>query len=76
MSLRSPRPVGSPLAPDLVWSYAYGLGRIEFLDLLRRTGVGFRIDLDDQDFEQLKKASNAGRSQSIQSARSSPIAAR
>ncbi len=43
-----------------------GLGRVEFLDLLRRTGVGFRIDLDDQDFEQLKKARKSGRSQSIQ----------
>jgi predicted HTH domain antitoxin len=43
-----------------------GLTRIEFLDLLRRTGVGFVVDLDDQDFEQLRRARDAGRSQSNQ----------
>ena len=31
-----------------------GLTRIEFLDLLRRTGVGFLVELDDEDFEQLR----------------------
>jgi predicted HTH domain antitoxin len=41
-----------------------GLTRIEFLDLLRQTGIGFRIDLDDEDFEQLRRAHNAGRVQS------------
>lgn len=41
-----------------------GLTRIEFLDLLRRTDVGFRVDLDDQDFDQLRRAYNAGRPQS------------
>ena len=32
-----------------------GLTRIEFLDLLRRTGVGFLVELDDEDFEQLRR---------------------
>jgi hypothetical protein len=27
-----------------------GLTRIQFLDLLRRTGLGFQVELDDQDF--------------------------
>lgn len=31
-----------------------GLTRIEFLDLLRRTGVGFRVELDDDDFMMLR----------------------
>ena len=41
-----------------------GLTRVEFLDLLRRSDVGFRVDLDDEDFEQLRRAHNAGRAQS------------
>lgn len=32
-----------------------GLTRIRFLDLLRRTGVGFRVELDEEDFTQLRK---------------------
>ncbi len=32
-----------------------GLGRIEFLDLLRRSGVGFLVELDEEDFAQLKR---------------------
>lgn len=31
-----------------------GLTRIEFLDLLRRTGIGFLVELDEEDFEQLR----------------------
>jgi len=32
-----------------------GLTRIPFLDLLRRTGVGFRVELDDEDFAQIRR---------------------
>lgn len=32
-----------------------GLTRIEFLDLLRRSGVGFQVDLDGEDFEMLRR---------------------
>jgi len=32
-----------------------GLTRIEFLDLLRRSGVGFQVELDDKDFEMLRR---------------------
>ena len=32
-----------------------GFTRIEFLDLLRRTGAGFLVELDDEDFEQLRR---------------------
>ena len=32
-----------------------GLTRIRFLDLLRRTGVGFRVELDDEDFAQIRR---------------------
>lgn len=32
-----------------------GLRRIEFLDLLRPTGVGFRVELDDDDFMMLRR---------------------
>jgi predicted HTH domain antitoxin len=31
-----------------------GLTRIEFLDMLRRTGIGFQVELDDEDFAQLR----------------------
>ena len=27
----------------------------QFLDLLRRTGVGFRVELDDEDFAQIRR---------------------
>ena len=32
-----------------------GLTRIRFLDLLRWTGVGFRVELDDEDFAQIRR---------------------
>ena len=32
-----------------------GLTRIEFLDLLRRTGLGFQVELDDEDFAQIRR---------------------
>jgi predicted HTH domain antitoxin len=32
-----------------------GLTRIRFLDLLRRTGDGFRVELDDEDFAQIRR---------------------
>ena len=32
-----------------------GLTRIEFLELLRRSGVGFQVELDDKDFEMLRR---------------------
>jgi len=32
-----------------------GLTRIEFLDLLRQSGVGFQAELDDEDFEMLRR---------------------
>jgi len=32
-----------------------GLTRIGFLDLLRRTGVGFNGELEDEDFEMLRR---------------------
>jgi hypothetical protein len=32
-----------------------GLTRIGFLDLLRRTGVGFKVELEDEDFEMLRR---------------------
>ena len=32
-----------------------GLTRIQFLDLLRRSGVGFQAELDDDDFAQLRQ---------------------
>lgn len=31
------------------------LTRIGFLDLLRRSGVGFHVELDDEDFELLRR---------------------
>ena len=31
-----------------------GCSRVEFLDLLRTSGVGFRVDLDQEDFDQLR----------------------
>ena len=32
-----------------------GLTRIEFLDLLGRSGVGFQVELDDEDFVMLRR---------------------
>jgi len=32
-----------------------GLTRIQFLDLLQRSGVGFRVELDEQDFQTLRR---------------------
>jgi len=32
-----------------------GLTRIQFLDLLRRTGIGFEVELDDEDFAQIRR---------------------
>jgi predicted HTH domain antitoxin len=32
-----------------------GLTRIQFLDLLRRTGLGFQVELDDEDFAQIRR---------------------
>jgi predicted HTH domain antitoxin len=32
-----------------------GLARIQFLDLLRASGVGFRVELDEQDFRQIRQ---------------------
>jgi predicted HTH domain antitoxin len=31
------------------------LTRIELLDLLRRTGVGFQAELDDEDFQMIRR---------------------
>jgi predicted HTH domain antitoxin len=42
------------------------LTRIEFLDLLRRTGVGFLVELDEEDFVQLRRARDERRPQSSQ----------
>jgi predicted HTH domain antitoxin len=32
-----------------------GLTRIQFLDLLRRSGIGFRVELDEEDFQMLRR---------------------
>jgi hypothetical protein len=32
-----------------------GLTRLQFLDLLSRTGVGFRVELDEEDFAQIRR---------------------
>ena len=32
-----------------------GLTRIQFLDLLRQTGLGFLVELDDEDFAQIRR---------------------
>ena len=32
-----------------------GLTRIQFLDVLHKTGVGFRVELDEQDFQMLRQ---------------------
>lgn len=32
-----------------------GLTRIQFLDLLHRSGIGFQVELDEEDFVQLRR---------------------
>ena len=32
-----------------------GFTRIQFLDLLQKSGVGFRVELDEQDFQLLRR---------------------
>lgn len=32
-----------------------GLTRIQFLDLLRRAGLGFDVELEDEDFAQIRR---------------------
>jgi hypothetical protein len=32
-----------------------GLTRIQFLDLLHKSGVGFRVELDEQDFQMFRR---------------------
>ena len=32
-----------------------GLTRIQFLDLLRQTGLGFHVELDDEDFALIRR---------------------
>ena len=32
-----------------------GLTRIQFLDLLHRSGIGFRVELDEEDFQMLRQ---------------------
>jgi hypothetical protein len=32
-----------------------GLRRLQFLDLLQTSGVGFRVELDDEDFRQIRQ---------------------
>ena len=32
-----------------------GLTRIQLLDLLRRSGPGFKVELDDEDFAQIRR---------------------
>ena len=33
-----------------------GLTRIQFLDLLRTSGVGFRVELDEEDFQMIRRS--------------------
>jgi predicted HTH domain antitoxin len=40
--------------------------RLEFLDLLHRTGVGFLVELDDEDFVQLRRTRDASGPQNHQ----------
>ncbi len=32
-----------------------GLTRIQFLDLLHRSGIGFRVELDEEDFQMVRQ---------------------
>jgi predicted HTH domain antitoxin len=32
-----------------------GLTRIQFLEFLRRTGIGFQVELDEEDFAQIRR---------------------
>ena len=43
-----------------------GLTRVEFLDLLGRSGVGFLVELDDEDFAQLRRSRDTHTPQSEQ----------
>jgi len=43
-----------------------GLTRIEFLDLLGRSGVGFLVELDEEDFAQLRRSRDTHTPQSKQ----------
>jgi predicted HTH domain antitoxin len=43
-----------------------GLTRIEFLDLLGRSGVGFLVELDEEDFAQLRRSRDIHTPQSEQ----------
>jgi hypothetical protein len=36
-----------------------GLSRLQFLDLLRERGVGFRVELDEEDFRQIRELRQA-----------------
>jgi hypothetical protein len=38
-----------------------GLTRIQLLDLLHRTGAGFRVGLDDEDFAQIQRSGSNSR---------------
>jgi len=37
-----------------------GATRIQFLDLLQRSGVGFHVELDDEDFRTLRRRRDEG----------------
>ena len=43
-----------------------GLTRVEFLDLLGRSGVGFLVELDEEDFAQLRRSRDTHTPQSEQ----------
>src|ERR1035437_3830323 len=52
------------------------LTRIQFLDLLRRTDVGFRVELDDEDFAQIRRLRDEHVRQNNRCVQSSPTVAR
>ena len=54
LKLYSERRVSAGEAAEML-----GLTRIELLDLLGRTGVGFLVELDDEDFAQLRRSRDA-----------------
>ena len=43
-----------------------GLTRIQFLDLLRSSGVGFRVELDEEDFRQIRRRQKDHQTKSLQ----------
>ena len=43
------------VASDREAAEMLGLTRIQFLDFLRRTGLGFQVELDDEDFAQIRR---------------------